>query len=93
MLLGFIVFALSGCALFRTNPGVAVKTELEIAVDQIKPEWLKRCPPLPPPPNTNSVGSLLEDAAMVVPLAAECAARHNSFVDYFAPVVNKHRSK
>jgi len=91
LLVGFAVFALTACNHMPTNPGVTVKSKLDIAVDQIKPEWLKRCPPLPPPPTTNSIGALLEDASNVLPLAAECAARHNSFVDYFAPVVNEHR--
>ncbi len=82
---------LSGCAATTPNPGVKVKSELEIAIEAVKDEWLRPCADLPDAPTVNSIGNLLEDASASLVIAAECAARHNSFVDYIAPVVNRQK--
>lgn len=97
--MGVILFALllclvaiTGCAAKPVAPTVKLKTPLETAIEQIKDEWLLPCTTIPVS-STNTVGNLLDEAASSLLLAAECPARHNTLVDYLAPVVRKQKGR
>jgi hypothetical protein len=85
-----IAVALAGCDHLPLQPGVQTKTELETAIAEVKDEWLKPCRAVAPTPG-NSIGSFLQDATEVALAGAECAARHNSFVDYIAPIIRREK--
>ena len=85
-----ILFGVGGCT--HTAPKIARKGETRLAVEQIKGEWLKKCEYNLGPPPTNNTGNLLADyTALAVP-SALCRERHNSLVEYLAPVVAKERA-
>lgn len=83
--------ALAACGHNPPVPEVKVKSKLETAIENVKDEWLKPCGGVGAVP-TNNVGNLLQDAADVAAAGAICAARHNSFIDYIAPVVREQKS-
>lgn len=86
-----ISFALTGCQSTKILNSVKVKTETELAVSSIKLEWLKKCDGLEGPMPENSIGALLQDNALLSAAFAVCIARHNSFVEYMRPIVEKER--
>ncbi len=88
-----MVLATTGCACFSKGPSVKVKSETELAVEATKDEWMKACEGLSTPMPENSVGNMQQDLIDVSALLAECIKRHNSYVEYMAPVVKKERTK
>jgi PBP1b-binding outer membrane lipoprotein LpoB len=76
---------LSGCVKEAT---VQPDTEVVIALKNVKDGWLHPCQGLGPRPG-DDVGALKQDQADTAALAAECRDRHNSFVEYIGPVVQK----
>lgn len=88
-----MMLALVGCpATIRTVPKVT-KSETEIATEQIKAEWLKPCDELAAQSPENQTGNLLLDYVDLSSIAAVCKARHNSLVEYLAPVVLKEKAR
>jgi hypothetical protein len=85
------VVAMTGCG--STPPQINTKTETEIAVANVKSEWLKACEGVMTPMPGNEIGLLLQDHAGISALLAECIARHNDFADYMRPVVEKERGR
>ncbi len=76
---------MGGCA---GQPATAPDTEVTIALKNVKSEWLKDCQGLGPRPG-DDVGALKQDQADTAALGAECRERHNSFVEYIGPVIQK----
>lgn len=86
--------ALVGCTgPVRKVPALLVSSETEIAVQAIKAEWLKLCDEVVGPPPENEIGNLLLDYNALAGVAAPCRVRHNSLVEYLAPVVAKERER
>lgn len=62
--------------------------EFRIALREIKTEHLAKCQGLGEAPE-NSTGDLLQDFANLASVSATCRAKHNTLIDYLAPVVEK----
>ena len=88
-----IILSLTGC--FGTFGKAAVKTksETEIAVAEIKAEWLKRCEGLAGTMPENQTGNLLQDYADMASAFAQCIERHKALADYIEPVMKKERAR
>lgn len=86
-----IAFMLAGCQSTKILNAIKMKSETEIAVSSIKLEWLKKCDGLEGPMPENQIGALLQDNALLSAALAVCIARHNSFVEYMKPIVEKER--
>jgi hypothetical protein len=87
-----IILMLAAC---RTTPKVEdpirTKSATELGVAEIKLEWLIPCKGLETPQPENEIGALLQDYADLAKVAAECALRHNSLLEYLGPIVKKER--
>lgn len=90
----FITLMLTGCGWppKKPEPPVQTKSQTELAVQEIKGEWLKTCDGLAEVPPGNSTGNLLLDYTDAVALLGICLARHNSLIEYLAPVVARERN-
>lgn len=88
-----IILALSGCSWTLGSSAVRTKSETEIAVSEIKLEWLKRCEGLAGPMPDNQTGNLLQDYADLASALAVCQERHKAIADYIEPVVKKERAR
>lgn len=86
----FCAIALVGCG--HDGPLIATQSETDIAISQIKDEWLTKCAGLGPEKD-NNIGNLLQEYGELAALLAVCMKRHNDFVDYLAPVVAKQKQK
>jgi hypothetical protein len=84
--------AIAGCA---TNEPAKIRTksETEIAVAAIKLEWLKSCEHQAVSTPDNQVGVLLQDYVDTAEAFAICMKRHNDFVGFIRPIVEKERAK
>ncbi len=80
-----LALLLAGCG---THQAPAEPNEYQIALKQVKEEWMKDCQGLGDRPG-NATGDLLQDFADAAALAGECKARHNSAMQYLRPVVEK----
>jgi len=87
-----IIAVLVGCAHNEVRPEIKFKSETEVAVANIKMDWLKRCEGLPAAMPANEVGSLLQDYADMAKALAECIQRHTTLADYLEIVVQKERA-
>lgn len=87
------IIALSGCGSRPKVAQIPVKSETELAVENVKSEWLIKCEGVQGPAPQNNVGNLLEDYNRVVTALALCMARQHETVDYLEPVVKKERAK
>jgi len=93
-----IVVLLPGCMTtcsqpVQPPPTVVTKSGTELAVEQIKSEWLVRCAGLETSMPANDIGSLLNDYNDLAGVSATCLERHNSFVDYMKPIVEKEKAR
>ena len=82
--------AVVGCG---TTPALQTRSETEIAVSNVKAEWLKDCEVLVGPMPANTIGSLLQDHADISALLAMCIARHNDFAAYMRPIVDREKER
>lgn len=69
------------------------KSESELALEQVKAEWLVKCRGLESPMPENDIGKLLADYNDLAGVSATCMERHNSFVDYIGPVILKEKAR
>ena len=81
---------LVGCG--HDKPLIRTKSETEIAVAAIKSEWLKTCSPPVEDETGNQIGALLKDYVDTAEALAICIKRHNDFVGYIKPIVEKERA-
>lgn len=88
----FAVALLVGCTSAPKGAMVKTKTEAEVALAEVREEWLKKCEPVIVE-RGNSIGDLLKDYADASAALAECMARHNDFVEYIGPLVRKERKR
>lgn len=85
---------LAGCPWpLQPQAKITTRTETELAVIEVKDEWLKPCAGLAPAMPENNTGNLLLDYNDLSGVAATCIARHNSFIEYMAPVVAKEKAR
>lgn len=95
--LGFalaVTALLSGCPWpLQPEARITTRTETELAVIEVKDAWLTQCAGLDPTMPENNTGNLLLDYNNLSGVAAECIARHNSLVEYLAPVVAKEKAR
>ena len=85
-----IAALLAGCTTVKTQDSVKIKSETEIAVSELKLEWLTECEGLGGVAE-NEVGALLQDFVDLSALFAVCQARHKDLVQYLVPIVKKER--
>ena len=83
-----LALLLAGCG---AHQAPVEPNEYQIALKQVKDEWLKDCEGLGDRPG-NATGDLLQDFADAAALGGECRARHNSAVQYLRPLVEKAKS-
>lgn len=87
----YAALALGGCGHLQVSGTVRTKSETEIAVEQIRDEWLKVCETLKTPMPTNSVENLQRDYTDLAAALAVCISRQTDFVNYMKPFVQKER--
>lgn len=83
--------SLAGCVT-PAKDKVRTKSETEIAVSAIRAEWLTDCVFEQTPEQENQVGGLLQDYVDMAEALALCMKRHNDFVGYMRPIVQKERT-
>lgn len=88
----FGTLSLVGCTSAPKGATVKTRTEAEIAIAEVREEWLKKCE-FVVTERGNSIGELLKDYTDAAAALAECTARHNDFVDYIGPIVRKARNQ
>ena len=85
-----IILSLVGCG--GKLPFIRTKSETELAVSEIKAEWLAPCAGLSVSNPDNSMEGLLSDYLALAEAMTICSTRHTSFVNYIKPVVDKERA-
>jgi hypothetical protein len=85
---------LAGCPWpLQPEARITTRTETELAVIEVKDEWLRPCAGLSPTMPENNTGNLLLDYNDLSGVSAVCAARHNTLIEYLAPVVAKEKAR
>lgn len=87
-----IAAIMAGCANCPVA-GFQSLTEVEIAVLELRQEWLKECEGVAPVAPDNSTGSLLEDYVEVSEKLAQCMTMQRGLSGYMAQVYEKARQK
>lgn len=86
-----IIALLAGCGF--DSPLIRTKSETELAVSAIKSDWLMLCVDKEKVVPQNQVGALLQDYVDMAEVLAICMKRHNDFVGYIKPIVEKERTR
>lgn len=83
-----ILAIMAGCETCPV-PGYEPLTETEIAVLELKQEWLKECDGVTPTAPANNAGNLLEDYTDVSEALARCMTQQRGLAEYARKVHQK----